>query len=409
MIPLDRRTRAMLPDFVRLFGGEPTYLAIAPGRVNLIGEHTDYNEGFVLPAALDRDVRVLFRPRGDRRVRLYALEFDNLADFHLDRLEYDDRIFWSNYARGAAWALEQRGLRLRGVEGVVSGNVPRGSGLSSSAALEVACAKAFLTAADALLAFPGPELAQATQQAENEFVGVHCGIMDQFISVLAQAGHALLIDCRSLDYRRVPFPPDAALVIGNTKVSRSLAASAYNERRAQCEEGVRRLRSRLPHIRSLRDVSPQVLEAHSDLLPEVIYRRCRHVVTENARVLETVQAMERQDLSQMGRLMDASHASLRDDYQVSSEALDAMVEAMRRGGGCYGARLTGAGFGGCAVALVQAGREKEVQESIYRHYSRRMRIWPEVYVTAPGQGARVLPLWEGGGPPRSRRGGARSG
>ncbi|RME52658.1 MAG: galactokinase [Caldilineae bacterium] len=389
---LDRRTQQIYETFGQQLGGAPAYLSIAPGRVNLIGEHTDYNDGFVLPVALERDVRVIFRPRPDRRVRLYALEFDNWAEFDLDGMKFEEEIFWSNYAMGVAWALEELGIPLRGLEGVISGNVPRGSGLSSSAALEIACAKAFLTASDALHALDGPQLAQAAQRAENEFVGVNCGIMDQFISALGQEGHALLIDCRSLDYQAVPFPGGASLVIGNTKASRSLANSAYNERRAQCEEGVRLLKQALPHITALRDVSSEELAAHKDLLPEVVYRRCRHVVGENERVLATVDALEQGDLVAVGHLMDASHVSLRDDYEVSSEALNAMVDAMHNGRGCLGARLTGAGFGGCAVALVEKGCEEAVKEAIFAGYSRAMKIWPEVYISAPSQGARVLPL-----------------
>jgi galactokinase len=290
-----------------------------------------------------------------------------------------------------AWSLQELGLALTGMDAVISGNVPRASGLSSSAALEVACAKAFMAAAglpDDLLA--GPQLAKAAQRAENQFVGVNCGIMDQFISVLGAEDHALFIDCRSLDYRLIPFPDKAALVIGNTKASRSLAGSAYNERRQQCEDGVAALQGVLPGIRALRDVSSQQLEAHQGLLSPVIYRRCRHVIGENERVLQTVAALEADRLDQVGRLMDASHASLRDDYEVSSDALDAMVDAMHSAPGCFGARLTGAGFGGCAVALVAPGQEQAVADAIYEQYPKATNIWPEVYTTRPSAGATVV-------------------
>jgi galactokinase len=223
-------------------------------------------------------------------------------------------------------------------------------------------------------------------------VGVNCGIMDQFISVLGADAHALLIDCRSLDYKLVPFPADAALVIGNTKASRSLAGSAYNERRAQCEAGVATLQSVLPEITALRDVSSEQLEANAALLDATVYRRCRHVVGENERVLQTVDALGRGELPEVGRLMNASHASLRDDYQVSSDALDAMVTAMQGAEGCYGARLTGAGFGGCAVALVKPGYEQTVADAIYRDYPKATNIWPEVYTTPAADGARVIRL-----------------
>lgn len=384
------RTQTLYEEFTKQLNRAPQWMAVAPGRVNLIGEHTDYNDGFVLPVALERDVRLLFNPRQDRLVRLYAVEFDAWAEFDLDDMKFNNEHFWSNYVQGVAWALEERGLRLTGLEGIISGNVPRGSGLSSSAALEIACAKAFMTAADQADALPGPQIARAAQRAENEFVGVNCGIMDQFISTLGSEGHALLIDCRSLDYDLVPFPKGAALVIGNTKASRSLAHSAYNERRAQCEEGVRLLQAVLPDITALRDVSSAELETHKALLPEIIYRRCRHVVEENERVQETVAALAAGDLETVGRLMAASHASLRDDYEVSSEALDVMVEAMSSAEGCLGARLTGAGFGGCAVALVTEGAENQVRDAIFEQYAKRMNIWPEVYISTPSEGARVV-------------------
>jgi galactokinase len=394
MTTLDNRTQDLYDEFIARLETPPSVMAVAPGRVNLIGEHTDYNDGFVLPVALERDVRVLFNPRQDRRVRLYAVEFDAWAEFDLDELAFTEDQFWSNYVRGVAWSLQERGIPLVGIEGLVSGNVPRGSGLSSSAALEVACAKALLAAANQLDALAGPQLAKAAQRAENEFVGVNCGIMDQFISTLGAEGHALLIDCRSLEYELVPFPQGASLVIGNTKASRSLASSAYNERRAQCEEGVRLLQQVLPNIQALRDLSTEQLEAHKDLLPPVIYQRCRHVVSENERVMATVEALARNDLHEVGRLMAASHASLRDDYVVSSDALDAMVTAMASVEGCYGARLTGAGFGGCAVALVAKGHEGEARDAIFDQYSKAMNIWPEVYVSTPSAGAQVVGLSE---------------
>ena len=388
----DKRTQEILNGFAANFEGRPTHLAIAPGRVNLIGEHTDYNDGFVLPVALDRDVRVLFRPRADGRVKLYALEFGSWTDFEVGAPKWDDRQLWPNYVQGVGQTLVDIGVRVQGFEGVVSGNVPRGSGLSSSAALEIAVAKAFLTASNQIHALSGPQIAQAAQRAENEYVGVNCGIMDQFISALGEEGHALLIDCRTLHYRRVPFPADTALVIGNTKASRTLAGSAYNERRTQCEEGVRRLQAVLPRITALRDVSSAQLEAHKRLLPETVYRRCRHVVSENERVHAAVDAFERGDYQVVGQLMNESHTSLRDDYEVSSEALDVMVDAMRSQPGCLGARLTGAGFGGCAVALVRTGTEAGVREAIRKIYARKMNLWPEVYISAPSSGARVLPL-----------------
>lgn len=388
----DQRTQALIEEFQRRFKTEPTLMAIGPGRVNLIGEHTDYNDGFVLPVAIKRDIRIALRPRADRHVRVFSLEYNDWFEFDLDNLAYSDALLWANYVQGVAWALAEKGLALQGFDSVISGNVPRASGLSSSAALEISTATAFLAASGLSGALDGVQIALAAQRAENQFVGVNCGIMDQFISALGEEDHALLIDCRSLEYQLIPFPSQGSLVIGNTKASRSLASSAYNERRSQCEAGVAVLQGVLPEIRALRDVTSAQLEEHKGLLDPVVYRRCRHVVAENERVLATVAALERGDLAEVGRLMDASHASLRDDYAVSSPALDAMVEAMRSVDGCYGARLTGAGFGGCAVALVKPGREQAVADAIYEKYPKAANIWPEVYTSQVGPGAQLVQL-----------------
>ncbi|MBW7883468.1 MAG: galactokinase [Caldilineaceae bacterium] len=389
---LDARTEQLVTEFGRRFGDTPTHVSRGPGRVNLIGEHTDYNDGFVLPVALERDVRFVIRPRADRSVRLYSVDFDEGFTFDLDKIAYDGDRLWANYIQGMAASLQREGLDLVGLDAVLSGNIPRASGLSSSAALEIAAAEAFLTAAGKHGVLAGTRLAQLAQRAENEFVGVNCGIMDQFISVLGKKNHALLIDCRSLDYELVPVPPEAALVIGNTRASRSLANSAYNERRWECETGVGLLQEVLPGIRSLRDVTSEQLETHRQRLPERVYRRCQHVVSENARVLQMVEALRNGDLSTAGRLMNASHTSLRDHYEVSSPALDAMVDAMQSVPGCYGARLTGAGFGGCAVALVRPGAEQAVADAIFEQYPKVTNIWPEVYVTTAADGARVTEI-----------------
>lgn len=389
---IDQRSEELIDAYKEYFGVAPTHISSGPGRVNLIGEHTDYNEGFVLPVALKRDVRFAFRPRSDRHVRLHSLEYGESYDFDLDNFAFNDAMLWANYVQGMAWSLEQAGLRLAGMDAVLSGNVPRGSGLSSSAAVEVGAAHAFMAASGELARLSGPEIARAAQRAENEYVGVNCGIMDQFISVLGRENHALLIDCRTLTYELIPMPAEAALVIGNTRASRSLASSAYNERRQECETGVALLEPMLPGIRALRDVTSAQLEEHKALLPQTIYRRCRHVVTENERVLQTVEAFRRDDLVTVGQLMNASHESLRDDYAVSSAALDAMVEAMRSVPGCYGARLTGAGFGGCAVALVEPGAEQLMADTIFEQYPKATNIWPEVYTTRAADGARVMQI-----------------
>lgn len=389
---MDERNQVLVDTFHKRFHAQPTQVAIGPGRVNLIGEHTDYNDGFVLPVALKRDIRLAMRPRTDQRVRLYSLEYDESHEFSLGQIAYNREMLWSNYVMGMAQSLQQEGITLTGIDGVISGNVPRASGLSSSAALEIAAAMAFLTAAGQRDRLTGAQIAQAAQRAENQFVGVNCGIMDQFISVLGAENHALLIDCRSLEYELVPFPENATLVIGNTKASRSLASSAYNQRRQECESGVAALQSALPGIRALRDVSSEQLETHKTLLTPVVYQRCRHVVTENERVQQTVAALAQDDLATVGALMNASHESLRVDYEVSSPALDEMVAAMRSAAGCYGARLTGAGFGGCAVALVALGAEQAVADAIFDKYPKASKVWPEVYTSRAAAGARVEEL-----------------
>ncbi len=383
------RNAELATAFAAHFGAQPAAIAVGPGRVNLIGEHTDYNDGFVLPVALRRDVRIAFRQRSDRRVRFLSVEYGGECEFVLDDMSFNKDVLWANYVQGMAWSLEEQGLHLCGLDGAISGNVPRASGLSSSAAIEIATALAFMAAANQSDALDGTQIAKAAQRAENAFVGVNCGIMDQFISMLGRENHALLIDCRSLHYELVPMPENAALVIGNTRASRSLAGSAYNQRRQECEQGVALLKQALPNITALRDVTSAQLEAHRALLPTIIHQRCHHIVHENERVLQAVSAFKSGDLDEVGWLMNASHESLRDDYEVSSPALDAMVEAMRSVPGCFGARLTGAGFGGCAVALVQPGQEQAVAAAIFDRYPKATNIWPEVYMTKAADGARV--------------------
>jgi len=392
LISEEKRLESMIKEFENYFSEPPTMVAIAPGRVNLIGEHTDYNDGYVLPVALTRDVRLIVSPRRDRQVRIYSLEYSEFFEFNLDVVQHNPEMQWSNYIQGVAQQIQRLGIELIGLNVLLTGNVPRASGLSSSAALEIATATAFLTLSKQPNKLTGPEIARLAQLAENEFVGVNCGIMDQFISVLGTEGHALLIDCRSLEHQLTPFPEGAAIVIGNTKASRALADSAYNERRTQCEEAVRLLQNVLPDIQALRDVSIQQLEENQELLPPIIYQRCHHVVHENERVLQTVEALAQGDLAQVGKLMNASHVSLRDDYEVSSQALDAMVEVMQNATGCYGARLTGAGFGGCAVALVEPGQEQAVADAVFEGYAKLMNVWPEVYTTRPARGAYALPV-----------------
>lgn len=366
--------------------GENFRLFRAPGRVNLIGEHTDYNDGFVLPAAIDREVLMAVAPREGRTVTLHSLDFANeVSTFSLDDITHDDAHPWSNYLRGVCVVLEAAGYPLHGAEIVFGGDVPIGSGLSSSAALEVATATAMLALAGHTV--PGEEIARLCQRAENEFVGTRCGIMDMFISALGQAGHALLIDCRSLASRAIPIPPGAKLVIGDTGVRRKLVSSEYNTRREQCEAGVALLQPVLPGITALRDVTPEQLETHKHLLPADVYQRCRHVVTEDARVLDAVAAMEQGDLVRLGQLLNASHDSLRDDYEVSCPELNAMVDIARAQPGVYGARMTGAGFGGCTVSLVAEHDADAFVAAVASAYQAATGIAPQLYICTATAGA----------------------
>ncbi|HEX9118738.1 MAG TPA: galactokinase, partial [Anaerolineae bacterium] len=329
--------------FIDVFGRPPTLLARAPGRVNLIGEHTDYNEGFVLPMAIERETRVIAAPRDDGRVRLLALDLDRQTIFDLATVAASTEERWSNYVRGVAAGLLAAGYQVTGIDALMQGDVPIGAGLSSSAAVEMAAIQAFQAAAGFVV--PLEQAARIGQQAEHQFVGTNCGLMDQLASALGRPGQALLIDCRDLSFQPVPVPPGAAVLIADTAVRRQLATSTYNQRRAQCEAAAQAL-----GVPALRDATVAQLDAAR--LDPIVDRRARHVITENVRVLDAAAALRAGDLPAAGKLMDASHASLRDQYEVSSPELDTMVELLRSRPGCYGARLTGAGFGGCAVALM---------------------------------------------------------
>jgi galactokinase len=368
--------------FAEQYGKPPAVIVRAPGRVNLIGEHTDYNDGFVLPLAIDRAVWIALRPRRDREVHVWSTEFGEEAHFLLDGLERS-RAGWVEYLKGTAWALEHAGHRLTGWEGIVGSDLPIGAGLSSSAAIEIATARAF--AAVSSLAWVPSAMAQLAQTAERNWVGVNCGIMDQMISAVGRASHAVLIDCRTLGTRAVPLPAGALVVILDTATRRGLVDSAYNERRRQCEAA-----AAFFGATALRDVTADMLDAQADALDVLTARRARHVVTENARTLAAADAMCRGDARSLGRLMNESHDSLRDDFEVSSAALDAMVEIARAQPGCHGARMTGAGFGGCAVALVAGEHVSAFTGRVADAYEQRMSLVPRVYVTGATAGADVV-------------------
>jgi len=357
----------------------------APGRVNLIGEHTDYNDGFVMPAALDFSTWVRISPLDQRRLKIFSENFNEEIEIELDDQNLTARGHWSDYPVGVAVILERTGHHLRGARLQIRGEVPIGSGLSSSAAIEVATACALVANSD--LQVDSRELALLCQRAENEFVGARVGIMDQFISLFGQAQKTLLLDCRSLEFRLLPLPDNVRLIICNTMVKHELASSAYNERRAQCEAGVKHLAKSFPNVTALRDVTIEQLEAHRDELPDVVYRRCRHVITENARVVAAGDALERGDLDQFGALMAESHNSLRDDYEVSCKELDLMVELAQNIEGVYGARMTGGGFGGCTVNLVAEVLADEFGARVASEYEEATGLKPEIYICSAANGA----------------------
>jgi galactokinase len=372
---------AVRTSFQDRFGEAPAFMVRAPGRVNLIGEHTDYNDGFVLPIAIDREVWIALRPRADGRVVVHSLDYRDTADFDAAGVEHTGKG-WVEYLKGVAWGLAEAGLAVRGWEGVLSGDVPRGAGLSSSAAVELATERAFAAVGD--LPWDPAGMALLAQRVENRWIGVNCGIMDQMVVAAGQAGHALLIDCRTLDTTPAPLPADAAVVVLDTATRRGLVDSAYNERRAQCEAAARYF-----GVRALRDVEVATFEARADGLDPVTRRRARHVVTENERTLEAARAMRAGDVRRLGELMNASHASLRDDFEVTNDALDTIVSLAQARPGCHGARMTGAGFGGCAVALVDGAHADEFVARVTEGYRSATGRVPHCYVCHAADGASV--------------------
>jgi galactokinase len=363
----------------------PVRVFRAPGRVNLIGEHTDYNDGFVMPAAIRFYIWVAISPRDDRKLVLKSENFPDQQVIDLADMENQRSGQWTDYVTGVALTLEQAGHRLRGANLLIRGDVPVGAGLSSSAAIGVACGMALL--ANSEINLPAVELAQTCQRSENEFVGARVGIMDPFVSRCGQEGKALMLDCRSLAFELLPIPETVSLVICNTMVKHALSSGEYNTRRKECEEGVRILKTALPEIGSLRDVTLEQLETHRSPLSSVLYRRCRHVISENVRVLAAAAALKKGDLSAFGKLMAESHKSLRDDFEVSCRELDMMVEIASSCDGIYGARMTGGGFGGCTINIVANQSVDVFKQEVFRVYRDKTRLEPQILVSNAAEGA----------------------
>jgi galactokinase len=379
---------AVYAAFRKAANREPESAAYAPGRVNLIGEHTDYNDGFVLPAAVDRGVAVAVRRVPGETFTLHAIDLGQSCAFSRETLKRDPERSWADYFKGVVWALGNRGLNIPACEAAITGNIPQGAGLSSSAAYEVATVLLLQTLGG--FALSSIEVAKLAREAENGFVGVACGIMDQMASAFGEQGKALLLDCRSLARQTVEIPADLKIVVVGSGVRHSLASSEYNKRRAECEEGVRIIARSLPDVRALRDVTPEDLARFLPTLSPVVAKRCRHVVSENARVGQAVTAMRSGDTTQLKPIMAESHFSLRDDFEVSCPELDILVDLALPLSYCHGARLTGAGFGGSTVNLVEAAAVEAFSEAVASGYQQRSGRVAEIHVFEPSAGARIL-------------------
>lgn len=373
--------------FESVFGQKPAIYR-APGRVNLIGEHTDYNDGFVMPAAIAFSTYIAIARRSDRQLVIQSDEFSGHHSYSLDNFPGERTGLWCDYVLGVASVLRKKGLDLQGANLLIHGEVPIGAGLSSSAAIEVASALAFLGLSRQQ--FPLPEIAQLCRQAENDFVGARVGIMDQFVSCMGKAGHALLLDCRSLEVQFAPIPTGIQIIVCNTMVKHELASNAYNTRREQCEEAVRFFRNIDPKVRALRDVSVEMLNAHGKELSGVVLKRCSHVIHENQRTLNTARALGEGKLDRVRDLMNKSHRSLRDLYEVSCKELDLMVEFAQDLPGFCGGRMTGGGFGGCTVNLVREENAQEFASRVADRYQAKTGITPRTYLCSAEGGAQKV-------------------
>ncbi|MBN1576985.1 MAG: galactokinase [Chitinispirillaceae bacterium] len=390
---LQARIDALKQEHRRLFGDAGTIQVFnAPGRINIIGEHTDYNGGYVLPAAIDISILAAATLRNDRQLHLKSQNFPDKVAALLDGLTFSEQRSWANFPLSAAWALEKHGIRLPGADIVFQGDIPLGSGLSSSAAIEVLMMKTMLALAGRTI--DKTLIPVYCREGENGFIGVKSGIMDQFIITFGRENNALFLNCETLEHRLIPFcnADTAAVIVGNTKVKRELAKSAYNQRVEECAEGLRILRSRIGRndIPSLSGIDREEFDRCRSSLPDLIARRCEHVIYENERVIKAVDALEKGDLKTLGKLLVASHTSLKELYEVSCRELDCMVEAFLQSGDVYGARMTGAGFGGSAIALAKADGAADVIKNAQKVYEERTGINGEFYICRIADGAREL-------------------
>lgn len=392
--------KELIKEFLNVFGGSEEGIRVfaSPGRVNLIGEHTDYNGGYVFPAALKMKTTIIMRKRDDNLLRLKATDLDGIVEADINKLDCYKGIPWGDYQIGVAYILQNHGYDIVGADLLYDDTVPHGGGLSSSAAIEVSTALMFATLSNEKNGISEPvdmiEMAKLAQQAEHEYAGVNCGIMDQFASAMGKENHALFLDCKDLSYKHVPLELDGRkIVISNTNKKHSLGASKYNERRAQCEEGFAVLKSAMPEKTCLGDITLQEFEAHKHLIKdETVLRRVSHVISEDARVLDAIAALEAGDIPRFGELMNASHDSLRDDYEVTGFELDTMVEEARKISGVLGSRMTGAGFGGCTVSIVEADSVDEFIAEVGKNYEAKTGLKPDFYVTETGDGGKEILL-----------------
>ncbi len=383
---IKEKALSLKSTFQDVFQREPQINVSAPGRVNLIGEHTDYNEGFVLPAAVNMHIIILSALREDKKINLYAHKFKTLVSFTSDNITYNKEDMWSNYEMGVAKMLVEGGYKLGGADILIGGDVPINAGLSSSAAVEVATTLTFKELFE--LDISDIEIIKLSQRAENEFVGVGCGIMDQFASCLSKKNYAIFIDCRSLEYKYIPFKTeDIKIFLANTNVERALIASEFNKRRSESAEGARILSRYIPDVKSLRDIGLEDFNKYKNHLPKVIAKRCEHVINENHRVVESIEGLKNNNVLKLGELMWKSHDSLRELYEVSSRELDLMVDIARKTEGVLGSRLLGGGFGGCIISLVKNESIEKFKENIMLEYPKKTGIQPEIYICSAEEGA----------------------